>query len=725
MTPGAATAKSGVFSTHDQLADHLRRGGIGDFEAQSDFATCLLPLLQALGWQRGTREIAEALPHFSNSLDLGELRDVLARLGFRTTGLKVSANDIDERLLPCLFVTSDGRALILTSRQGGFARIFDSAQYRRQTVEATSLKGTAYVVLPEAQAAEREPAAKANWIRGLLGRFDGLFARLAAITFALNIIALFVPLFIMVVYDQVISAGSLRVLPHLLLGITFVFIMESILRTLRARTIAYLGGRIEMLVASNVFGHILALPASLTEAAPLGNQVSRLREFDNIREIFTGPLITIIFDGPFAIIFLIAIAVLGGSLALVPIVMLGVFALAAAILLPRLRRSVKSSSQARAARHGFLVETITAMRTIRETNAQGRWLERYRDLSAEASYQHYLNSQVSFMFQTLSQAIMLMAGLAAIGLGVLRVLDGLMTVGALIATMALIWRVLMPLHSLFLTVSRFEQIKSSLQQINRLMRMPTEGANKKFATKTTERKYAGALNLNRVSFRYQPTAEPALLGINLDIKAGEVIALTGGNGAGKSTVLRLLLGLHEPQAGQISLDGMDIRQIEPGELRRAIAYVPQNSSMFHGSILQNLRLANPVAEMADVVAACRMAGALGDIEALPEGFETRIGDQNTASINSGLLQRISLARAYLKKAPVLLLDEAAQTLDEKGDAAFIRAIRAMKGETTVVMITHRPSHMRLADRVIVLSSGLLAIDGPPDAVLKRLYGAKG
>ncbi len=168
---------------------------------------------------------------------------------------------------------------------------------------------------------------------------------------------------------------------------------------------------------------------------------------------------------------------------------------------------------------------------------------------------------------------------------------------------------------------------------------------------------------------------------------------------------------------------MDIRQIDPVELRRSIAYVPQAFDMFHGTVAQNLRLTNPVASDKEIIQAAKLAGMYDDIMALEEGFETRLGDTNIGHLSSGLLQRISLARAYLKKAPIILMDEAAQTLDDKGDEALVRTLKKIKGSSTVIMVSHRPSHMRLADRLIVLSNGLLILDGHPDQVLERL--AKG
>ena len=714
-----------AFASFDELGNALRGGKLGEFQAKSDFAACLMPLLEAIGWRSELREITEALPHFANTLNLAEFRNVMARLGYKTVLLKDNVALVDSRLIPCLYVADGGGACVLLKKEGQVVRLFDGVTGRERTVKASALQGNLYLVALDEEKTAEDRARKENWMRELFRRFHGLLTQLTVMTFFLNMLAMLVPLFIMAVYDQVIPTNSVNILWYLMAGIALTFIIEAALRVVRSRMVAFLGGRVEHIVATNTFKQIISLPAALTESAPLGSQVARVKEFDSIRELFIGPLTQVLLEAPFTIIFIIVIGMLGGTIALIPIGMIAVFGVISVMLMPKLKRSVADSSRTKAIRHSFLVETVINMRTIKEAGAEETWLNRYKELSAESSFLHFQTSQVTFLFQTLAQAIMMFAGLATIGLGVLKVIEFEMSVGALIATMALVWRVLAPLHSLFLTLSRLEQIKISIKQINALMKMVAEGENKDTSNTIMKRRFRGAINLARVSFRYNPAAEPALLGINGDIKPGEMVAITGANGAGKSTILRLVLGMHTPQAGQVTIDGMDIRQINPIELRQSIAYVPQNFDMFHGTISQNLRLANPVATDNDIKQATRLAGVYDEVMNLPDGFETRIGDNSTGQLSSGLLQRISIARAYLKKASVILLDEPAKSLDDTGDQALMKALKKIKGSSTIIMVSHRPSHMLIADRLMVLNAGLLILDGKPDQVLERLAGGGG
>lgn len=704
----------------DQLAEALHNGEIGSFKATSPYAACLLPLLQAVGWRGQIRHLFEALPHFADDLSLTEFRNTLAHLHYQTTRQNANIQNIDQRLFPCLFVGADNKPFLLLSHdQNGF-KIFDSTDQTEKYLEDTDQTGTAYFLTTlygsRTQKNDEDLTPK-NWVGDLLRRFKSVLKQLLMMTLALNIFALLVPLFIMTIYDQVIPSQSMDALGFLAVGILFAIGCEIALRFLRARFVAFLGARVENIVANATFKKLLSLPPTMTESAPIGSQVSRLKEFDVIKGLFSGTLINVALELPFVFLFLIVIAVLGGSLAYIPVAMMAIFGLIALIMIPATKRNVAASSRHRAKRHSFLVESLSNLRTIKQTAAEEAWLERYRDLSSQSAYSHFKTAQVSLLLQSLGQAIMMGAGIATVGFGVVKVLDGTMSIGALIACMALVWRVLSPLQNLFLTLTRLEQTVNSLKQINHLMRLPSEADPD--PSSLTQRNFAGHIKIDRVSFRYKPDGEPALLGAGFEINPGEFLAVMGSNASGKSTILKLILGLYKPQAGQIIIDGMDIRQVNPTILRQAIAYVPQEAHFFHGTIAQNLRLAHPMASDEDMVEACVTANVIEDISALADGFETRIGDQSIQSMPSSFKQRLSLARAFLKKSPILLLDEPAQTLDFTGDAVFMETLKKLKGKTTIIMVSHRPSHLKMADKILVLDNGMVQQFATPDEIFSN------
>ncbi|MGI9425391.1 MAG: ATP-binding cassette domain-containing protein, partial [Hyphomicrobiaceae bacterium] len=239
---------------------------------------------------------------------------------------------------------------------------------------------------------------------------------------------------------------------------------------------------------------------------------------------------------------------------------------------------------------------------------------------------------------------------------------------------------------------------------------------------TLSRTFVGKVTVQDAGLRYTAKTEPALRGVSLRAEAGELIAITGPSGAGKSTLLKIIGGLHQAQIGAVCIDDLDIRQFDVADVRQSIGYVPQKLHMFYGTIAQNIRLAQPTASQDDTEAALEQVGALEEIRQLPDGVNTRIFGINENRLSSGLLKQISLARAFIKRAPIYLLDEPGSDLDRRSDAKFIELLKTLKGKATIILVTHRPSHLWLADRVIVLNNGRVAANAPPEKIVPSLFG---
>ena len=722
----ATLAQGGSISTDamsasDKLDQFLRRGELGDFRAVSDVAACLIPLLKALGWRGDLAYLAVALPHFSDQLDVEGLRAVLANLNFTSRPAEAALHQIDSRLLPCLFVPKKGPAMVVLSHEddGGIV-VFrgDTSEISRD--EDVNAQGVAYFFREvETDSIDIAPeAAPKVWSSGIARRFRGLLSQMLLVTLFTSLLALAVPLFIMTVYDRVIPAASHHLLLYLAGGMAVALIFDVGLRVIRGRMLAYLGGRIDVLLGSAVFQQIMHLPVVMTERASIGSQLSRLRQFDAVREFFTGPLATVVLELPFAILFIATIAIIAGPLAWMPVILIALFCLVGAVLFPSMRRAVANSAEARARRQVFIIELLSQMRQVKTSAVEPLWSERYREISAQTSLTQFKSSQTANVAQTIAQALMLGAGIATLGLGTLMVIAGDITVGALVATMALIWRVLAPLQMGFLSITRFEQIRSVIRQVNQLMRLDVERAPGSVPNRL--RSFRGEIVFNRVTLRHSPTSEPALMGIQFAVEAGKIVVVTGTNGSGKTTLLRMVAGLYQPQGGNVLIDGLDIRQLDVAELRNAVAFVPQSSQLFHGTISQNLRLANPLATDDEIREAARDADLHDDILALPEGFETRLTDQLQRQLPNGFKQRLMLARAYVKKSPIYLLDEPGRHLDASGDQALMRKLESLRGNATVLMVTHRPSHMRLADQIAYISGGQILVAGTPEEILPKL-----
>jgi ATP-binding cassette subfamily C protein LapB len=688
----------------EPLAEALRQGRMGAFQAVSPFAACLMPLLTALGWQGDPRHIVEALPHFAADLDLDGLRNVLIELSYATRADDRRIDELDPRLLPCLHVDRRGVPRVILERDDQRIRVFDGEERKEITATRMPNAGTAYFI-ELVEPAQDEKAPRQPFLAMLAGRFSGIALQLGLITLFTNLLALGFPLFALVIYDVVIGGDARNMIPYLLAGVGMTFAFDFALRMLRGRLLAYMGARVERLVAIAALKHLLRLPVGYTEAAPLGAQLARLKEFETVREFFTGPLAAAALDLPFLLIFLGVIAWLGGPLVLVALV-LGLVLLGLGFASQAAQRNaVQRTAISQAARHGLMVEIVSSLRAIKQSGSGDIWLERYRAASAAAIVENRNLQAIAGSLNTVSQLLMMLSGACVLVWGASRILDDAMTVGALVAVMALSWRVLSPLQAGLVALTRLEQIRLGIRQIDGLLQLKPELSDRA-APAVVQRVFRGAVKLNRVSLRYRPDAEPALLGVDLALAPGELVGITGHSGSGKSTILKVMAGLYQPQAGAVMLDGLDIRQMTPYELRSAVTYAPQSRHLFHGTLAQNLRLAAPTASDDDLKSALAETGALEEVLNLPQGLHTKLGDHAAAKqMSVGLLQRIALARVYLRPAAVLLLDEPAQWLDAPGDAALIASLQRRKGQQTIAIVTHRPSHLAICDRVVLMENG--------------------
>ena len=541
-------------------------------------------------------------------------------------------------------------------------------------------------------------------------------------TFILNVIALAVPIFIMVVYDNVIGARATDSLPYLIGGLSVALGIELVLRIARSKTIGMVAGRLDYIIGVESLKRLMYLPPQMTEGASVSSQLSRLKQFESIRDFFTGNTASIVIELPFVFFFILVLALLGGEIAFVPLGVIVIYILFAVFWFPGLNKKLTHAGKARSARQRMLMETFTAIRELKALGGERTWHELFREISGESMSAAYKTATSHAVVNAIAQSLMSIAGILVLAIGTFKVMEDEMSIGALIAIMALLWRVLSPLQGACLATLQIDQVFQSIKQLNQLMRLKVEATSNKAGLLMP--KIDGRVTLDRVSFRYAPTQDPALLNVSFDIQPKEFVAVVGGNGSGKSTVLKLIAGMYRAQGGTLYVDQTDVRQLNAIDLRRLNAYVPQKPKLFHGTIAQNLRLTNPLASDDDIADAANQAGVLNGINKLEKGFETIIGDNTISRLPTGLVHGICLARAYVRKAPILLLDEPGASLDMSSDKNLMSQLQELRGKQTIVMVSHRPSHINMADKVIVLSKGMVAYVGPPEEALKYIVGGQ-
>lgn len=690
---------------------------------ENAFARCLPPLLDALGWRGDQSCLHEALPHMAERMDLAGLLNSLANLKFESRSALTALNRIDPRLMPCLFVPRKGAVMVLARRDSDQLLVFngDDGEYQHLAVDGRAGEAIFFTPLkPEGSSLLKQ---RPDWFWNALGRFRRVFHHLLGMTLVLSVMALLSPLFIMTIYDQVLGADSGEMLGYLGVGITIYLIGETGFRILRGRLFAFVSVRLGNIVGNEVLRRLFYLPPAYTETADLGSQVARVKDFESVREFFASPALTALFEFPFLLLLLGALAAIAGPVAWAPGAAIGLFAVLGLAVRPWAQRINAEAAKTGSARQAFTVEMLTNFRTIQQAGAAPLWRQRYRELSAEAATGSYRAARFTAFVDTVSQSLVSLGGVATMAVGVGEVLAGNMSLGALMGSMILVWRILAPLRTGFGVLSQIGRIKKSVTQIDRLMNLPLE--HKPETTQEIGRRLHGQVTFRNVSLRYAPEAPPALLGVDFKVEPGQLIVIVGHDGAGKSTLLKMIMGLYHPQAGRVLLDGGNLRQWDPLLLRQSIAYAPQKTPFFYGTLAQNMRLAHPTADLEALESAAARAGLLEEIRALPEGFDTRLGDHNINRFSTAFKQQLNLARAFVRPSGLMLFDEPERGLGFIQEGSFIQTLDEARGEKTIFIVTHSPNFYPIADQMLWLEKGRLRMAGPPEKVREPFLQSMG
>jgi ABC-type bacteriocin/lantibiotic exporter with double-glycine peptidase domain len=688
----------------------ISNAGYENFHGGQVWESALCALILALEPKCRVHRLLEAMPYGVKSFNYMDTLNCLANLGYYARSFTAPMESIDGRLTPCLLIMESGEPLVLLEDRVDALLLYRGGQVCEITKE--SMRGSRGNIWVFEKYDEQKSSTSLfmrdgtgfSWFRAFIGRFKGIFWQIFICGLVLNVIALATPLYIMLVYDRVIAAGSMSTLPMLTVGVGIAIIFEWFFRQMRSRSLSWLASRMDNLVSNQIFSHLINLPPELIERASVAAQVARLKTFESVRDFFSGSVFLSMMELPFIVIASLAIYAIAGQLVFVPLAMAGLFCLLYYVVRRRVKVVIRLAAKATSVRQQFALETFDKIRAIRGYGLVEKWHERFRDLSGKEMVAHFHLNWLGMFAENMANALTVLAAVATIGFGVHMIWADMMSTGALVATMILTWRILNPFYSLCTMIPRLEQIRHSIMQVNKLMEINVEAATE--GARARLPRIRGSVSFINAELRYGEDGNHVFGDLDFHAKSGDMIAITGENGAGKTSVLKLIKGLYRPYAGAVQIDGFDIRQLDMADLRRQIAYVPQQADFFCGSILENLRLCNPVADKGQIEEALRRADCWADVAALPHKMDTIISRYDVATLPSSLFSRLSLARLYLHDSSIILVDEIPNSLLGGETGKNLKEYLAqIKGKRTVFMVTYRDDFIRMADIVLNMRRG--------------------
>ncbi len=554
-----------------------------------------------------------------------------------------------------------------------------------------------------------------GWFLPQVAREKRVFLEIACIAFFMHGLAFAVPLYFQNVVDKVLAHHTLSTLNVLGIGVTAAILFDGALRFLREYLLRYATSRIDLRLAMDTFAHMIRLPLAFFERSFAGVIIKHMQQTDQVREFLTGNLLNALLDASSLVVFLPVLFFYSTQLTVIVLVFAVVTAGTIALMIGPFQRRLTALYAAEGHRQALLVESIHGMGTIKSLALEGDRQRRWEEGSATAVLRNFSVRTMAAAGQSLIKTLERLLTVAVIFFGARGVFDGSLTVGELIAFQMLSQSVTMPLIRIVELIHEYQRVHLAVAMLGEVMNKKPEPG---LARGGARPEIAGEIVIEDVRFAYAPGDPPALDGVSLRIAPGEVLGVVGKSGSGKTTLTRLIQGLYPLSQGRILFDGVSIRDMDIVHLRGNIGVVLQENFIFHGPLRDNLALTRPDADFEDLRLAARLAGADEFIERLPSGYDT-ILDENGANLSGGQRQRLAIARALLKDPRIMIFDEATSALDPDSESRIQENMEAISTGRTTVIVAHRLSTLRHADRIMVLDAGKIADIGPHAELLAR------
>ena len=712
-----------------------------DLIAPDPLLDSLVELCRLHGNGASRAALAAGLPLVEGRLTLELAERAAARAGMAARLQRVPIDALDAATLPAILVLAGNQSCVLLGfADDGAARLLLPAtgQGEVRLVRAdlaARYSGVALFVRPKFQLDARTPASiqggparRGHWFWSAIAGQRFVYRDVLAAAALVNFFALAFPIFSMNVYDRVVPNHAVETLWALAIGIGLVLCADWWMRSLRSRFVDEASARIDVQLSAALMERVLGLQLEHRPES-VGSFAANLRGFEQVRDFIAASTVTALIDLPFAALFVGVLVFLSPWLAIPVVTAFAVIVVVGWLLQHRLHQLSETTWQAAAQRNATLIESLAGLETIKSQGAesaiQAKWERANLFLARTQVRMRSLSSSAMYGTSWLTQ----MASVSIVVIGVYLIGERSLTMGALIAAGMLGSRALAPAGQVVGLLMQYQGARTALESLDKVMAKPVERptADEGAAPFIQRRDLKGEIELRNVRFTYpgrpEEAGNAALDGVSFKVTPGEHVALIGRVGSGKSTIQRLVMGLYQPTEGALLLDGIDVRQLDPADVRRNIGCVAQDVLLFHGSLRANIAFGLPHIDDAAILAAAEVAGLHEFVNRHPRGFDLNVGERGEF-LSGGQRQAVGIARAVLHNAPILLLDEPTSAMDFSSEAQITQRLSAFAQGKTVLLVTHRTSLLSMVNRVIVIDNGRVVADGPRDRIMEALQSGR-
>jgi ATP-binding cassette subfamily C protein LapB len=691
---------------------------------------CLVQLARHFELPSSPTVLTAGLPVADDGLTIDIFVRVAERIGLNVERVRAEAGTLSGSDLPALLDLGGSAPLLaLAFSSKSTIKVFESATGQVSEIPLSALpSGDGAEALrfslraSHSTAPNSDDAQSGGWLWRVTNKHWRSYVHVILASTFVNILALAVPLFTMNVYDRVLPNKAVATLWALAIGAAIALIFDVLLRSARAFLVDHTARQLDVEISGLLIERITN--TTLQANTPTtGITVQRISEYEFLREFIGSNTVIYFVDFFFAFVFLIVIFGIHPLLALFPLVAI-ILLIASGLITQRfIAREVSQADASSAQRQSLLVEIIAGLEAIKTIRAEKIFLRRWHDITTVSTNTTHRIKNYSAIAANLSYLLQMLISIVLLLVGAHLFELGLVTTGGIIAAVMLGSRAVAPLGQISLMLSRVRQVVTAYRSLSAIMRLPDEFSDRRaWVDRPIER---GDIEFRRAEFAYAAKGRPVLSEFTLKVSRGERIAILGRIGAGKTTIGRILAGLYQLDSGEYLIDGVDIQQYHPQEVRRAINVIGHDTHVFNGTLRQNLLLAHPQASDADLLRVARLSGLEDFVFGHPAGFERPVGERGHL-LSSGQRQIVGLARALLNPSKVIFLDDPTSSMDTATERSFVSKLKAgLEPDQTLIVTTHRNAVLSLVSRVVVVDGGRVVADGPVEVVLRRLADASG